>query len=254
MINQLLNELGFSDKETAVYLCILRNGAITPANVARLTRINRTTVYAVAKELLARGVISQDLASKTGHLLALPPAELGQLAIREEQALARKREIIAKAVTELQETAKDVRYSIPKITFITEDDLEAYLRRQTPVWNQSMAASDGILWAYQDGSFVEHYSEWIEWYWQHPSSKKIDVRVLTDHTPKEEELATKGYGQRKVKFWKESHALTATTWVMGSYMTLIQTTVHPYYLIDIRDTTIAANQQALFRSLWDSIS
>jgi predicted DNA-binding transcriptional regulator len=253
MIHQLLSELGFGEKEIAIYLCILKNGTITPSNVARLTRINRTTVYAVAKELVRRGIIAEDLASKTGHLLALPPSELFQLAIREEQQLVRKRETIQKAVEELQELTKEVRYSIPKITFVAEEDLEGYLRKQTPTWNKSIIGTDGLWWGFQDSGFAENYSDWIDWYWDQPSSRDFGVRILTDRSQVEDQLADKGYSRRQVKYWSESGAFSAATWVMGSYITMIHTKTRPHYLIDIRDAAMASNQRALFKGLWEMI-
>jgi len=253
MINQLLSDLGFSEKEIAVYLCILKNGKVTPANIARLTKINRTTVYAVAKELLKRGVVAEDLASKTGHLLALPPSDLSQLAIREEQALAKKRETIAKAVDELEELTKEVRYSIPKVTFVTEEDLSSYLYKQTPVWNKEIASSDGIWWGFQDHSLVEQYQEWIGDYWKRPDSAGVSLRILSNQSEIEQDMRERGYQQRNIRFWKGSSEFTSSIWVNGSYIVMIYTRNRPHYLVEIHDKFMAQNLRGLFKGIWETM-
>jgi sugar-specific transcriptional regulator TrmB len=76
MENELLNRLGFSDKEITVYTAILRYGKISPASLAKLTKLNRTTVYSVAKELIKQGVIAEDLGGPSLLLVAKSPQAL----------------------------------------------------------------------------------------------------------------------------------------------------------------------------------
>ncbi|NQS89510.1 TrmB family transcriptional regulator, partial [Patescibacteria group bacterium] len=45
MIQELLKQLGFKEKEIAVYIAVLQKGKVSPAEVAKTTGINRTTVY-----------------------------------------------------------------------------------------------------------------------------------------------------------------------------------------------------------------
>src|SRR3989338_3820252 len=61
MLHSLLKQLDFNDKEITIYLAILEKGKINPSEVAQITGINRTTVYSVAKELIRRGIVSEDL-------------------------------------------------------------------------------------------------------------------------------------------------------------------------------------------------
>ncbi len=54
---QMFEKLGFSDKEAAVYEALYQRGANSVSTLASITGVKRTSVYDIAKELLARGLI-----------------------------------------------------------------------------------------------------------------------------------------------------------------------------------------------------
>jgi predicted DNA-binding transcriptional regulator len=250
MIPDLLSQIGLGEKEVTIYLAVLRHGKISPAELARVTKIKRTTVYSVTQELLRLGIISADHAGTTQSLLALPPEELRQVIFSEERALADRRELVEKAVTGLKELAKDTKYAIPKITFIGEEGLEQYLYRQTPVWNQSLLATDPIWWGFQATSFVAEYGEWIDWYWKTGTTPGISLQLLSDQSDVEAEMAGRKYAARKIRFWGNQTDFTATTWICGDHLIMVQTDKKPYFLVDIADATLAHNQREVFKEIW----
>ncbi len=69
MLQDILKEFDFSQKETGLYLAILQQGKVTPTDLAKITGINRTTVYSVAKELIKKGVVAEDLCGKNKNLI-----------------------------------------------------------------------------------------------------------------------------------------------------------------------------------------
>lgn len=252
MINDFLKQLGFGEKETVVYLAILEQGKATPANIAKITGVNRTTVYALAKELVRKRVISEDLGGKKGYLVALSPSDLKGIVQKEERDLENKKALIEQAIKELESsTAKNTKYSIPKISFIYEEDIENFLYKQTPTWNDSMLKEDGIWWGFQDPSFVEHYQKWIDWYWKEAAPKKLVLRLLTNRSEVEAEMAKLGYERRLMKFWSGGDKLTGTVWVTGDYLVMIVTARRPHYVVQIYDATLAHNMREMFKSLWD---
>lgn len=252
MIEKILKQLGFGDKEIRVYLTILEQGKTTPTNIATLTGIKRTTVYSIAKELLDKGVIIEDLAGSHGFLIALPPEDLRNIAKKEERELQDKKVLIDQAITELQTFTKNTKYSIPKITFIYEEDLENFLYKQTPEWNRSIMANDGSWWGFQDPSFPEQYSKWIDWFWNESAPKNLMLKLLSNKTQTEAQMA-KIYDRRLIKFWKgEGESFTGSTLVAGDYILLIITSQKPHYLVQIHDTKMAHNMRELFKSIWNN--
>lgn len=251
MIQEILKKLDFSEKEVDIYLAILQRGKITPADLAKTTGINRTTVYSVTKELVKRGIVSEDLGGETLSFVALPPQDLNLMLKKEEKRLTEKKDLLAKAMGELNQFAKNTKYSIPKIVFIGEDDVEQYLYKQTPLWNESMLKYDGIYWGFQDKGFVRHFEEWIDWYWADPSTKLINLQLMSNESA--EALKKKKFPRRKIKFWKETKDFSATTWIMGDYVTMIVTSQRPHYLVEIYDAVLAHNMREIFKGIWKSV-
>ncbi len=248
MIEELLKNLGFGEKEIKVYLTLLQHGKITPASLAKLVNLNRTTVYSLAKELVQKGVVIEDLGGPSLYLVAKPPSELGNIITQEEKRLEEKKAIIKNAVEELQKISRGTEYSIPKIVFKAEDEVEQYLYSQTPKWDQSILKHDGIWWGFQDHTFVEHYEKWIDWYWEKGSDKKTSLKLLSNE--KAEAIKGKKFERRQISFWSQSHNFKTTTWILGDYVVMISTGQRPHYLVEIHDSVLAHDQREIFKGIW----
>jgi DNA-binding MarR family transcriptional regulator len=249
MITTELASLGFSEKEISVYLCILKHGRISPANVARITKINRSTVYFIAKDLIARGLITEDTSASTSVLLALPPEELITHIESQERELQLKKERAKQAILVLQAITQETRYTAPKVTFITQEQLNAYLHKRTPVWNESILKHGGCWWGFQDPTLLEHYGEWIKWYWEQANPTAISLKLFTNNTKAEQQTAAQGYSRRQIKLWDQSR-FTGTQWIVGDYIVNIITIQEPHYLVEIKDSVMAENLREMFKSMW----
>lgn len=253
MVQEIMRKLGFNDSETAVYVAILQQGKVTPANLAKITNINRSTVYSIAKQLVKKGVVTEDLGLSKRHFIALPPDGLENLIRQEEKELENKRHQVRDAINQLQSVIKSVKYSVPKIVFIEEEGIENYLYSQTPKWNASLQRSDGIWWGFQDPTFVDYYQEWIDWYWQKSNPVDISLRLLSNQGDVEETMKERRYERRQIKFWAGAKDFTATTWVNGDYLVMAVTNRRPHYLVEIYDSVLAHNMREVFKGLWEQI-
>lgn len=255
MIDELLRRLGFSDKEIQIYLCILENGKIAPAAIASLTNIKRPTVYAVGKELLKRGIITEDMQGTGGYFVALPPSELESALKREEEVLAHKKKIAREAARELESLPKSKTYSVPKMRFIDEYSLKDFLYRQTPVWQENMVRTGNTTyWGFQDHTLVENKEnqEWIDHWWK-IAPKEIDLKLISNDSEIETKMKERNYERRQIKFWKKDLQFTASNHVVGDYVLFIMTKQRPHYLVEIHDAAYAENLRQLFKNLWEMI-
>lgn len=252
MVETRLAQLGFSEKEIAVYLTVLKRGKVLPAEVATITQLNRSTVYSVANELKQRGVLREDLGGPIRYLLALPPEELMQLVSREEVALQKKRQLVQDTIQDLQSVVASSTYSPPKITFITQAELRSYLQKRTLTWNASLAALDNRWWGFQDHTFVDAYSDWIDWYWTNPP-KDLHTILLSNRSDTERAMKKRNYADREILFWKEAGQFTSTVWVAGEYLILVFTREEPHYLVEIHDAVLAANMREVFKGIWKTL-
>ncbi len=249
----LFRQLGLNTHEAEVYLAILQHGRISATNLSHLTKINRTTIYSIAKQLAKRGIISEDLGSSKRFFVAKSPQDLDILLRRQEHEIEEKRYMLQNAMSELEKLAKTSEYSIPKIVFIEEEGVREYLYKQTPVWNKNLLESDGTWWGFQDPSLVEHYQDWIDWYWQKSNPETINLKLLSSQAPVETEMKDKNYTRRQLKFWQAAEQFSATTWICGNYVIMVVTHKKPHYLVEIYDSVLAHNMRAVFKGIWQSL-
>jgi len=251
MIGDSLKKLNFTDKEVDIYLGVLKNGKITHTDLAKYSGINRTTVYSVADELIKKGVIAEDLSGPTTYLVALPPEDLDILIKKQQKEVEEQKKVVDTAIKELKKIAGEVRYSIPKVRFIPEEDLDNFLYKQAPVWNASLIKTKTKHLGFQDPSFAEHYNQWIDWYWTN-APKEIELNLLSNPADIEKVMAKRKYTRRKIKNFKKNIPFTATTWVMGDYYVMLVTDKRPHYAIEIHNPVIAENQREVFKELWQA--
>ncbi len=252
MIKPLLKKLGLEENEISVYEVVIKHGKSTPALIARLTKINRPTVYNVCKKLVARGLLVEDLGDKTLKLVPTSPSELNHVLKKDQDELAEKTKLVDELSNELSLLKSSVQYPVPKVRFIEHDRLGQYLYSQTPVWNESATHYDNFLWGFQDTTFVDHYHEWIEWYWN-TSDKRHEAFLLSNNAPIELKMAEKQMLNRHIKPWDKGVHFSATTWVFGDYLVMIITDKEPFYLVEIHDKRMAENYRELFKNIWGLI-
>lgn len=254
MLNQLLEKLGFSLKEAEVYLALLKHGKMSPAEVARLTKISRPTVYSVSKELVRKGVLQEDLGGTSLLLIAKQPEDFMVVVNREQKRLDERKKLVEQTITELAKVAQSTKYAIPKIVFIGEDEFHDYFFKQTPKWHKSIMERDGCWWGFQDHTFVEEYKDYIDWHWQRATPKGLVLRLLSNQSRVEEEMKQNPYPNRNIRFWEPGDQFTASTWICGDFVIMAVTKTHPHYLIEIHDAMMAQNLRQLFKGIWASIA
>ena len=252
MLQPLLQKLGLNAKAISIYLTVVNQGKITPADAATLTGINRTTVYAVAKELIKKGLIEEEIGMRT-YLIERPVKDLHSLVEEERAALKRKEHTITTLIAELENIDKNERYEVPRLIFVEEEDVLKHMYRQSERWTKSIVETDGIWHGYQDHSFVEDYEEWVDWYWHQAFSEQITLHLYTNDSVVEKRMHQKKYQRRQMKYWGEKNEISSTLWINGEYIIVIVTRTRPHYLYEIHDKFLAANLRQVFAQLWNNV-
>jgi len=252
MLEKVLQSLSLGNKEIKIYKSILEHGKIAPALLSRLTGINRTTVYSVAKELKEKGLIIEDSIGRVIYYNISRDNELEKL-VKVKKEEAEKKE---NSIRDLQELLKNVpeskTYSIPKIKFIEEHDLEDYLHEAFPKWCKSMVTTDLTGWGFQDHTLIERFEKWIDWSWK-KMPKGVNLRLLTNESDIENKMVDKEYSDRRQMKFLDDKNFTATQWVVGDYVIFIMAKQKPFYLVEIHDSVIAHNSRELFKSMWGKV-
>ena len=252
-IKSTLKKIGLNEKEIKVYLAVLKYGKTKPSDLAKITKLNRATVYNIAQSLVSRGIIAEDLSGKILYFSPLPPENLTKILDQPKRELEEKKNLIDGAVNELKLINSEQIYPVPKIRFIEEKDLEKFLFDNIVKWQKDIIKKDGIWWGFQDHSFVENFSSWISETWKTTESKDERLkkpRVFTNDSRVERELKNENYAKRQVRFLDDTN-FTATEWVCGNYLVTISTRNNPFYAIEIHDELLAQNMREVFRKLWE---
>lgn len=251
-ITHLLKELGLNDTEAKAYVALIKHGRTKPAELARLTKLNRATTYSVAKSLQSKGLLAEDGTGSVMYLNPLPPSALKQLVERPKRELEQKQKVMEEAVAELTQLAGEKNYPVPKLRFVPEHEIEEYLYDSTQRWQQSAIDTDGVWWGFQDHSFVETYERWIHSTWKTPQSKslKFSSKVVSNNSAIERTLEKKYSKAKRDVRGVAGMNFTSTLWVAGDYVVMIQTSANPFYLFEIHDATLAHNMREICKKLW----
>lgn len=250
-MEKLFLKLGMNQNEQDVYLAVLRAGKIAPQQVARITKINRTTVYSIAKKLESLGLISQDYGQKVRYLVAEDPKKMTTMLEDEGKKIEEKKKIAEELARELATLRSKKHYSVPRIRFVEEVDLEKFLYDSYERWSESVAKDDNIWRGFQDSAFTSVYHTWIDWTWKMDKEGVLATEFFLNKSEVEERLYQK-HPTRHMKILPKSVEFDSSFWVVGDYLVMIQTRERPHYLVEIHDEVLARNQRELFKGLWQS--
>lgn len=251
----VLEPLNLNKSEVALYKAVLKAGLLTPSEIAKLTNLKRTTAYNIARSLVEKGLLVEDITRRPA-VFALADAEqvLTQIE-REKKQLIEREESYKKIAAEISKITADKTYAVPTVRFVEEDKIEDFLKKNASVWDKNgIDCNETTWWGFQDHTFVEHFGEWIEWYWER-WNQKVDLRLLSNRAESEVKFAQKNAHRtkRNIKFWGEALDFYSTTWIIGEYMIMINTRSKPFHLVEIHDTMMAHDQREVFKNLWGMI-
>lgn len=233
-------------------MSLLQSGKATPAQLAKMTGLNRTTVYSLCKSLIKRGLVIEDPTVRPRKLTPAPPGDLRRLLLPTKDEVERKEKMVSDLIHELSGISAKASYSMPRIRFIESPRFRDFLYDEHEKWYLSAGHFDGIMWGFQDNEFVEEYRDWIDYIWEkHPDRQ---VRLLTNDSREEAKIRGKYPPGRQVKFWRLSQNFTASLWIAGEYIILLYTRDKNDYLVEIKDAVLSHNLREVFQGLWSEVS
>jgi len=72
----LLEKIGFSEKEAKVYLALVELGRADVSDISKYSGLKRSIIYVVLDDLIKRGYVNLDLKEKVNHYTALDPQKV----------------------------------------------------------------------------------------------------------------------------------------------------------------------------------
>ncbi len=101
ILTEKLTEVGLTDKESTVYVCLLSGGEMTADQLAKLSKLNRSTAYVQIKHLSERGLVSTFKRGKKTYFVAESPSNLIRVIAQKKQEMELQESEVALLVPEL---------------------------------------------------------------------------------------------------------------------------------------------------------
>jgi sugar-specific transcriptional regulator TrmB len=249
-LNDILKRLGLSSSEIDVYLSILDAGIIGPTAISKETGINRATIYAIAKRLIEKGLITEQ-GYKSGIRYKVSSSKEIVTSMKRERSKIDEQMELVNVLEEAIDLHKKANgsLSIPQYQLIESKDIMSHLKKRSKVWNDSALSYDATWWGFQNATFVKKYADWLESFWIE-ADPRIQVKLISSQKF-DDNLSTKLRERRMVKVL-DDEMYDATTWVIGDYVVQITNPEEPY-LIEVKHPSLAANHRAVFKALWGRI-
>lgn len=109
-----LREAGFSEKKAKIYLTILKTGEISASDIAKISKIKRTTAYNLLPELLEEGIVKQGIRNKKKVFYVENPESI-------EKKYEKRLDLIKTLLPEIK-SLQNYKTLRPKITFYEGED------------------------------------------------------------------------------------------------------------------------------------
>jgi len=75
-LSQLLQNIGFTEKEALVYLALMELGSGTVTDIAQRAKLKRSIIYIILEGLIKRGYVSEIPDTKINHYVAAEPTKI----------------------------------------------------------------------------------------------------------------------------------------------------------------------------------
>ena len=238
-IQKVIEKLGYSPAEVAVYLVSLRMGEGAIADIARNVKLPRTTVQEIIEKLHERGLLNYRLVHRRRVWSAENPEKL-LIQIRESEAAfvsvlpdlkAMRHPVGVKAGVKLYHGIKEI-WSIYRDMFETKHPILCMMP-----WD---------VWL---GIFGEEDLQEII---QERRRRFLRIRVLTTRSKKAEILKQKDATElRSTRFFPPETKLTTATFIFGAKVALVSLNQEFPTAIIIEDQGIADTMTLSFEALWN---
>lgn len=251
MLEDRLKKLGLNNKETEVFRTVAERGKATAQQIHRFTGITRTTVYSVLKELVLKGFIVEEMGTSQKYFYIPDQDYLKRIYTKEKQRLEEKNIALNSLIEEVASAPKSSNYSVPKIRFYDEIQLEDALYSRLNKWIESAEKTgQKTWWGYQDSTWIKIFPDWVKHYWE-IAPKEIGAKFLTNDTSSKNQEFDE---RRQVKYVDTNkHNFTSNNVVLGEYVIFVVTKSKPYYMVEINDSVIAHNTREVFKLLWNTL-
>jgi sugar-specific transcriptional regulator TrmB len=238
-----LRDLGLSEREACVYLCLVEKTETTPYVVATELSLPRTTVYQTLEKLRRQGLVLASRKNRTRYYSPESFARLKELVETKQKALqlALPRLQALADASRLHEPTSHVYLGLEATKAVWEDMLEVYRKQKV-----ALAYGTGSVEIYR--LYGAYFSEWVERRW------KLRMKTLLIFPESQRSaLPFERHPDREdIRFLPDEFLYSGEITVYGSKTAVFSFDGERTYAIVIDSPEIAEIFTRTFRLMWQA--
>lgn len=239
-----LRELGCNDKHIRFYMANLRLGSAPLSDIVKLARLQRSTGYIIAAEVLEMGLAEEDHKSYKKRFVAAEPDTLLRKLEAKHRRIGRAALSYKEALPELRAEHHATKTRPQVRTFEDKAGLIA-------VWRDILASNgEVLLWSNQSSEQLLFDNAMHQQFIAERTAKNIPIRVLAVNNTHGQHLAAADAGHlRHTKLLPQGVDFTGETYIYDNKVAVLDFGKKVFGVIT-ENEQIAASQRAIFNMAW----
>lgn len=234
-MTSFLKEMGLTEAEARVYLCLLQEGSLKAGRIAKILGIHRRSIYDAIDRLRKKGLVSYIKTNNVNQYEAADPERLNQI---------------------LKDREKDLSGMLPELRKhrrLTPEKKETLFFRgkasMKTVFNDQLEyAREEILILAADVDVNEILKYYFPKFDMQRKNKKITVRMLIDESAKKDP-ALKKIPLCKIRYMKNKSQAKVSTYIYGNRLCTVKWDEEPIAIL-IKEADISDRFKDYFELLW----
>lgn len=250
VIKQVLESLGWSEKEVAVYVALLERDGATAAELSKKTGINRTSCYDLLDFLMKRGLISKYKKKGKTTFSTVDPRRLVSYLDREKEESAKKieaqKKLVQDALPELVSLFNPPG-TRPRVQFFEGE------KGMREAYEDTLSSRETILAYANIETMYEGLPHFFPGYFTRRAAAKIKIKaIFPDNAPSRERAAHNTEDLRETRFLPRSDlTFTPEINIYGNKMLIASWREKIAIIIESKE--LAELQKISFNLLWKSL-
>lgn len=182
MDSKLLNEIGFTEGETKVYLALISLGTTKTGPLAAKAGVSSSKVYKILDRLIKKGIVGYITKGKVKYFSALEPKRILEYINKKEQELENKRKQVENILPELELQLKK---SKNKNQAVIYEGFKAIKNFYLNILDELKSGETYYVLGLSYGEDKQGTREFFQNYHTQRSKKNIKVKMLVNHDAKE---------------------------------------------------------------------
>lgn len=253
MIDKLLESIGLSQKETLMYMTLLRSGMQPISILSKKAGLNRGTGYVVLHSLLDKGLTVKTTKKNVQYFSPLEPTQLIQYVDHREQALRSSREQLKSSMGQLTALMNPLTAK-PKIEFFDGQEGARF------VLDRTLKAKEKTLRSFLSIADIADFvgADFFSDYTTRRIAAGFALQALRTHEKDREAMQRDANAvrylsstedKREIRYVPDDLAFPVSIYMFDDYLAIISSKDEAFSLL-IQSQELSRMQKKIFDLLW----